>query len=140
VNKSQTFVHQNIMNLIMFASDLERAADSIDINLMQLAIKKSALKLEFSEDGWNEIQYFHGEVLKLAQISIASFQLKELCPQAIDLKRELTKVEMQLRENHIGRLNRGMRESINTSSIHLDLLSEYKRIASLLCNHAYNQK
>jgi phosphate:Na+ symporter len=52
----------------------------------------------------------------------------------------LAKLEISLRENHIGRLNRGLRDSINTSSIHLDLLSEYRRIASLLCNHAYQSQ
>ena len=60
-----------------------------------------------------------------------------MCEHAIQLKRELAKLEISLRENHISRLNRGLRESINTSSIHLDLLSEYRRIASLICNHAY---
>jgi phosphate:Na+ symporter len=54
------------------------------------------------------------------------------------LKRELGREEIHLRESHIGRLNKGLRESINTSSIHLDLLSEYKRIAGLLCSHAYS--
>ena len=47
-NQSTSSVHQNIMNMIMFISDLERAADSIDINIRTLAIKKHALKLEFS--------------------------------------------------------------------------------------------
>jgi Na+/phosphate symporter len=30
-----------------------------------------------------------------------------------------------------------VRDSINTSSIHLDVLSEYRRIVSLLVAHAY---
>lgn len=138
-NKSTTAVHQNIMNMIMFLSDVERAADSIDINIVTLAIKKNALKLEFSEEGWNEIKGMHAQVVKVASMAINAFHNREMCEEAIRLKRELAKIEIQLRENHIGRLNRGMRESINTSSIHLDLLSEYKRIASLLCTHAYNQ-
>ena len=137
-NKSSTAVHQNIMNMIMFISDLERAADAIDINIVTLAIKKQALKLEFSEEGWNEIKQMHDQVYKVANMAINSYQTKELCDQAIALKRDLAKLEISLRENHIGRLNKGMRDSINTSSIHLDLLSEYRRIASLLCNHAYS--
>lgn len=138
-NKSATGVHQNVMNMIMFLSDLERAADAIDINIIALAIKKNALKLEFSEEGWAEIRELHGEVVHVALTAINSYQEKELCPEAIAMKRDLARLEIQLRENHIGRLNRGLTNSINTSSIHLDLLSEYRRIASLLCNHAYNQ-
>lgn len=136
-NKSSTAVHQNIMSMIMFLSDLERAADAIDINLITLAIKKQALKLEFSEDGWREIKEMHSQVMKVSMTAISAYNSREMCSAAIDLKRDLAKLEIQMRENHIGRLNRGLRESINTSSIHLDLLSEYKRIGSLLCGHAY---
>lgn len=138
-NQSTSSVHQNIMNMIMFISDLERAADSIDINIRALAIKKHALKLEFSEEGWTEIKAMHSQVVKVASMGINAYDNSEMCALAIQLKRELTKIEISYRENHISRLNRGLRESINTSSIHLDLLSEYRRIASLLCNHAYSK-
>lgn len=136
-NNGSNIVHQNIMNMIMFISDLERAADSIDINIRALAIKKHALKLIFSEEGWGEIKAMHSQVVKVASMGINAYDNQEMCELAIKLKRDLTKLEISFRENHISRLNRGLRESINTSSIHLDLLSEYKRIASLLCNHAY---
>lgn len=139
-NKSNNVVHQNIMDMIMFLSDLERAADAIDLNIAQLAMKKNTLKLEFSKDGWQEICKMHSEVMKVASMAINAYQNRELCDEAIRLKRELAKIEISLRENHISRLNRGLVSSINTSSIHLDLLSEYRRFASLLCNHAYNQK
>ncbi|MGZ3775345.1 MAG: Na/Pi cotransporter family protein [Pseudobdellovibrionaceae bacterium] len=139
-NKSNTVVHQNVMNMIMFLSDLERAADAIDINILALAIKKNALKLEFSGEGWTEIRKMHEQVVKVAAMAINSYQNKDLAEEAIQLKRDLAKLEISLRENHISRLNRGLHTSINTSSIHLDLLSEYRRIASLLCNHAYNQR
>lgn len=139
-NRSSAVVHQNIMGMIMFLSDLERSADAIDINLITLAIKKQALKLEFSAEGWQEIRAMHSQVLKVAMTAISSFNNRDLCDETIQLKRELAKMEIQMRENHIGRLNRGLRESINTSSIHLDMLSELKRIASLLCSHAYSQR
>lgn len=139
-NKSTTVVHQNIMNMIMFLSDLERAADAIDINILALAIKKNALKLEFSDEGWTEIRQMHEHVVKVAAMAINAQQNPELCDGAIQLKRDLAKTEISLRENHISRLNRGINTSINTSSIHLDLLSEYRRIASLLCNHAYSHR
>ena len=136
-NKGNTVVHQNIMKMIMFISDLERAADSIDINIRTLAIKKHALKLEFSPQGLSEIQQMHAQVVKVASMGINAYDTPHMCEIAIQLKRDLAKLEITYRENHITRLNQGLRESINTSSIHLDLLSEYRRIASLLCNHAY---
>jgi phosphate:Na+ symporter len=139
-NKSNTVVHQNVMNMIMFLSDLERAADAIDINIMALGIKKNALHLHFSDEGWNEIKQIHSEVVKVSSMAVNAFLQKEICDQVIQLKRDLTKLEINLREHHIQRLNMGIASSINTSSIHLDLLSEFRRIASLLCNHCYNLK
>lgn len=136
-NNSSTEVSQRIMDMIMFLSDLERSADSIDINLITLASKKSALKLEFSQDGWDELKNMHEQIMKVAAMAINAFHTKELCDEVIRLKRDLAKTELNLREKHIGRLNRGIRDSINTSSIHLDVLSEYRRIASLLVSHAY---
>lgn len=136
-NSNSAVVNQNVMNMIMFISDLERAADSIDINIRTLAIKKHALKLYFSNEGWNEIKQMHAQVVKVASMGINAYDNPAMCESAIQLKRELAKIELAFRENHISRLNRGMQDSINTSSIHLDLLSEYRRIASLLCNHAY---
>ncbi|MFP5518985.1 MAG: Na/Pi cotransporter family protein [Bdellovibrionia bacterium] len=137
-NKSNTVVHQNVMNMIMFLSDLERAADAIDINIVALGIKKNALHLHFSDEGWSEIRQMHSEVIKVSNMAINSFTQRELCDQAIQLKRDLTKLEISLREHHIQRLNKGMHSSITTSSIHLDLLSEFRRIGSLLCNHCYS--
>ncbi|MES3038067.1 MAG: Na/Pi cotransporter family protein, partial [Bdellovibrionota bacterium] len=139
-NKSSAAVHQNIMNMIMFLSDLERAADSIDINILALAIKKNALRLEFSQEGWDDIKQMFDCVLKVADLGINAYQMGELRDQAIVLKRELARTEVALREKHIGRLNKGFQHSINTSSIHLDLLSEYRRVASLICNHAYQAR
>lgn len=136
-NNSSTDVNQRIMDMIMFLSDLERAADSIDINLITLSSKKSALKLEFSQDGWDELKSMHEQIMKVSAMAINAFHTRELCEEAIKLKRDLAKVEIVFREKHIGRLNRGVRDSINTSSIHLDVLSEYRRIASLLVSHAY---
>jgi phosphate:Na+ symporter len=128
------------MFMIMFLSDLERAADSIDLNVLQLAIKKDALKLNFSKEGHDELVHMHQMVIKVASMAINAFTNREMCADVIQLKRELARTEILLREHHIERLNKGMRETINTSSIHLDLMSEYKRIGSLLSSHCYNEE
>jgi phosphate:Na+ symporter len=56
----------------------------------------------------------------------------------IYLKRDARKMEQKMREAHISRLVKGSQESINTSSIHLDLLGEYRRIVGLMSNHVYS--
>ena len=42
-----------------------------------------------------------------------------------------------MRQTHIRRLHEGLRETIDTSSIHLDLLANLKRANSLVAGIAY---
>ncbi len=129
-----------IVRLITYISDLEHAGDVIDNGLLVLAKKKQALKLEFSGEGWSEIKEMHARVVEAATMSLSCFHLqdRELAIRVIEKKRELRKFELHLKESHIDRLNRGFAESINTSSIHLDLLSDFRRIVGLLTNYAYS--
>ncbi len=133
-------VNKSVMEMIMFASDLESAADIIDHTVLDLSRKKNYLKLEFSEEGWREIKKMHTEMLNVCALGVNCFIRHELAENVINSKRALRKLENNLRQSHIERLNQGMRESINTSSIHLDLLSEYRRVSSLISNHAYKYK
>lgn len=136
-NRNPSGVEKHIMSLITFLSDIERAADAIDINLVQLAIKKHNLKLSFSEEGAADIRRMYEQCLMTASLAINAYTEKDLCQDSIDQKRRLALLEIELRELHIERLHRGSQETINTSSIHLDTLSEYRRIGSLLSTHAY---
>ncbi len=133
-------IGRQTITLINYVSDLEGAGDVIDNGIMELARKKHALKIEFSEEGWNEIRTMHNAVMEIASLSLTSFQLrdKELANRVITKKRESRVLERQLKESHIERLKKGLKESINTSSIHMDLLSDLRRITGLLANHAYS--
>lgn len=127
------------LSLITYISDLESAGDVIDNSIMELARKKHALKLQFSETGWNELNEMHAVVMEIATLSLTCFHLqdRDLANRVIIKKRELRKLEKQFKESHIERLKIGLQESINTSSIHMDLLSDFRRITGLLVNHAY---
>ncbi len=131
----------DIVELIDFTTDLESAADVVDRGIRRLARKIHNIKQEFSAEGWKEIEDLHGGVVQLIKLSLAAYELKEtgLSEKVIAQKRDLRKMEKKLRESHINRLNKGMRESMNTSEIHLDVLAEYRRISGLLTNHAYHQ-
>lgn len=137
-NNNPAGVEKHILALIAFLSDLERAADAIDINLVQLAVKKNNLKLNFSSQGVFDIRQMYEQTEKTAVLAINAYSDKSLCKEAIFQKRQLTKLEIELREFHIGRLYKGLSESIKTSSIHIDVISEYRRIGSLLSSHAYS--
>lgn len=133
-------VTRAVFDLISYADDLESAADVIDHGIVDLARKKQALKLEFSQVGWKEIQEIHSLVIQASTLSLSVFQMRDanLAKELIDLKRKIRRVEKRLRESHIDRLNQGLRESINTSSIHLEILGDFRRVVGLMTNHAYN--
>ena len=62
---------------------------------------------------------------------------KDLAAKVIFHKRNIRRLEQKMRESHISRLVKGTPESILTSSIHLDVLGEYRRIVGLMSNHVY---
>lgn len=132
-------LHRQMVRLFSFASDLESAADVIDNSMLELARKKHSLKVEFSDQGWQELENLHKAVMEVAALSVSCFQMqsKDLAAKVVFKKRVIRKMEKQMREAHIERLVAGRKESINTSSIHLDVLSDYRRVVGLLANHVY---
>lgn len=132
-------LNKEMVRLFGFASDLESAADVIDNSILELARKKHTLKIDFSEAGWKDIICMQEAVMEVAALSVSCFQTqsKELAAKVVFKKRVIRKMEKTMRESHINRLVQGKTESINTSSIHLDVLSDYRRVVSLLANHVY---
>lgn len=130
---------RNMMRIIDFSADLESAADVVDNSILDLARKKHTLKLEFTSEGWKEIQEIHKDVVQAVEMSISCFQVedKELAAKVIFHKREIRQMERRFREANIERLVKGRNTSVNTSSIHLDALTEFRRIVGIVSNHAY---
>ena len=133
--------HQmQMMRIMNYATDLEAAADVVDNQLLELATKKHHLKVEFSAEGWAELEEMHRAVTQIATLSMSCFQRQDmdLAAKVIFHKRNVRKLEKRMRESHISRLVKGRPESINTSSIHFDVLGEYRRLVGLLSNHVYS--
>ena len=125
--------------LIAFTSNMENIGDIIDKNLMELAKKKITFGISFSEDGLREIVEFHQKVLENFDISVSAFvsRNKDLAKKILRHKARLGEVERDFRQAHINRLHEGLQESVDTSAIHLDVLSNLKRINSHITNIAY---
>lgn len=127
------------MEILSFAINLEHIGDIIDKNLMELASKKIKRQLQFSAEGAVELQEFHRIVrdnLKLAMTIFLSGDVKS-ARQLLDEKSRIRELEFSASENHITRLKEGRIESIETSSLHLDILRDLKRIHSHICATAY---
>ena len=125
--------------LIFVIANLEEIGDVIEKNLMELAAKKIAGHHVFSQQGWSEIQQLHAKVLENLELAMSALASNDatIAEKIIRHKSVVNVLERQLRQTHIRRLHEGLRESIDTSSIHLDLLANLKRANSLVAGIAY---
>ena len=139
IDQAPEGLRHQMLNLMYWVTDLEAAADVVDNQLLELAQKKHHLKVDFSDDGWKDLEEISNAVVQIAHMAIACYQTqdKDLAAKVIFHKRNIRKLEAKMRENHVTRLVKGTPESIRTSSIHLDVLGEYRRIVGLLSNHVY---
>jgi phosphate:Na+ symporter len=127
------------MEIIAFTTNLEHVGDIIDKNLVELAEKKIKHRLRFSDEGFVDIQVLHEEVLATLKLALATFMSGD---PAVARKLLAEKVRFRERERlaadkHIERLKSNRPESIETSSLHLDILRDLKRINSHLVSVAY---
>jgi len=125
--------------LLAFANDLESIGDIIDRNLIDLAQKKISLNVEFSKEGWVELEGYFQQVLVNFEIAISAFasQDKILAAQLLRHKHHINESERDLRNRHFHRLHAGLTESFETSAVHLDVLTNLKWINSHLTAVAY---
>jgi len=123
---------QKEIGLISFIGNLENIGDIIDKNLMELARKKLYQGRRFSEAGEAELIEFHAFVSKNLERAITGFATgdRSLAQDVLDQRPSIRHRERELRESHLMRLRQGLAESLETSEIHLDVLTNLKRISS----------
>lgn len=131
---------KQMLKLMYFVTDLEAAADVVENQLLELAQKKHHMKVDFSKEGWADLEELAAAVLRISQMAIACFQTqdKDLAAKVVFHKRNIRRLEQKMREGHMTRLVKGTPESVVTSSIHLDVLGEFRRIVGLMSNNVYS--
>lgn len=127
------------IEIITFTTNLEHVGDIIDKNLMELAAKKIKGKLSFSDQGLSELADVHAMLMETVRLSLSVFISPDAQQARLLLARkdQFRKMELEGTEWHLERLRSGMVESIETSSLHLDMLRDFKRINSHLTSVAY---
>lgn len=126
------------MELISLANDVENVGDLVNRNILALARKKVSHGLAFSREGWAEIRDFHAKVCENVDLALVAFSTadEEIARKVLRHREKLVEIEAELKEKHIVRLNHGLRESIETSSMHLDLLALLRRVNGYVGNLA----
>ena len=127
------------MEIVSFTINLEHVGDIIDKNLCQLAAKKIKRGYQFSPEGAAELSAFHKRVCENLQAAFGVFMTGdvETARRLLREKAELRKAELEAADRHFDRLREGRPESLETTSLHLDVLSDLKRIHSHICSVAY---
>jgi phosphate:Na+ symporter len=127
------------MQILTFSTNLEHIGDIIDKNLMEMASKKIRNQDNFSRQGFAEIADLHARVMEnmaLAQNVFMTGDVK-MARKLFEEKSVLREQEMLAAEKHFKRLSEGVAETIATSSLHLDILRDLRRINSYISLIAY---
>lgn len=126
-------------DLLTFTTNLEHIGDVIDKNLLELAAKRQKRKVVFSDDGWGELVALHARIVEQMRLAVAVFVTGdlEMARRLVQEKEAIRDQERAAAEAHMDRLRRGRPETIETSTLHLDVLRDLKRINSHLSAVAY---
>ncbi|MBI4735689.1 MAG: Na/Pi cotransporter family protein, partial [candidate division NC10 bacterium] len=95
--------------LLGFAGELENVGDTIH-NLVELAEKKIKLGVDFSKNGWQDLDELYRKILVNYEIAVAAFtgRDRELAEQLLRHKQFINRWERELRNRHFERLHDGL--------------------------------
>ncbi len=125
--------------IISYAINLEHMGDIIENGLTEIAVKKIRKRLMLSPEGLVEIGDVYDRTssnLKLAQAIFLGRDV-DLARQLMESKIEIRRLEARSAALHLARVRAGRTETIETSTIHLDLLRDLKRVNAHLTSVAH---
>ena len=127
------------VEILTFTTNLEHVGDIVDKNLMELAAKKIKNRYAFSPEGLAELKEFHARVLENLRLALNVFTTRDLAlaRRLVAEKTAMREAEARAADSHFARLREGRPESIETSSIHMDVIRDFKRINGHLTSVAY---
>lgn len=121
---------QRVIALFYIIDELEHIADIVSKNLVSYTRKKINENLAFSDAELEEVAAFHQEVaenLRLAPAVVATWDRK-LAEKLVARREWGVERKKELHNRHLQRLAQGRKETIDTSTIHLDLIADLERL------------
>ncbi|WP_434117523.1 Na/Pi cotransporter family protein [Sinorhizobium meliloti] len=131
--------HRRARHIVDYAINLEHIGDIIEKGLHPEIAKKISRGLRFSEDGQGELVRLFAITLDNMRLAQAVFATgdAELARRLVEVKEEVRRLEKQSAECHLQRLREGRLDSMQTSSLHLDMLRDLKRINAHVASVAH---
>ena len=126
-------------DIISFTINMEQIGDIIERVLIDIEDKKINLGREFSEAGMAEICDLHSRLVDNLRLGMSVFLHGNVrdAQKLLEEKSRFRDLEREYAGTHLSRLSDKTLQSIETSSLHLDLISDLKRINSHICSIAY---
>ncbi|MEO8835821.1 MAG: PhoU domain-containing protein, partial [Caldimonas sp.] len=126
-------------DIISFTINMEQIGDIIERVLQDVEDKKVRKNRSFSDAGMAEIVHLHERLLSNLRLAMSVFLDGHVrdAKRLLEEKAHFRDLEHEYAANHIARLRENTAQSIETSSLHLDLISDLKRINSHICGVAY---
>lgn len=126
-------------DIISFTINMEQIGDIIERVLIDIEDKKIKPGRNFSEAGMAEICELHQRLLDNLRLGMSVFLNGNVrdAKKLLEEKARFRDLERAYATTHLGRLSDRTMQSMETSSLHIDLISDLKRINSHICSIAY---
>lgn len=126
-------------DIVSFTINMEQIGDIIERVLQDVEDKKIRKNRSFSDAGMAEITALHERLMANLRLAMSVFLDGHVrdAKKLLEEKARFRDMEHEYAAAHITRLRDNTAQSIETSSLHLDLISDLKRINSHICSIAY---
>ena len=126
-------------DIVSFTINMEQIGDIIERVLLDVEDKKIRKGRSFSDAGMAEISHLHERLLANLRLAMSVFLDGHVrdARRLLEEKALFRDLERGYAASHLARLQDNTAQSIATSALHLDLISDLKRINGHLCSIAY---
>ncbi len=127
-----------IVEILMFTTNLEHMADIAE-NLLGALEKRSKMDVGFSKEGLADLLTLNKRLTGNLTLAINVFMSGDvaIARQLIKDKSRVNKMQNEFVHAHMERLKEGRMDSLGTSSLHMDILRDQRRIHSHITAVAY---
>ncbi|KML54771.1 membrane protein [Burkholderia cepacia] len=132
--------NQRWTDIFALTINLEHAGDIIERIANDVKERKIAQRLAFSEEGAAELNDLYTRLQSNLQLGLSVFFNNDLrCAEQLLMEKECFRdLERKYANAHVDRLVNQTLRSIETSALHLDMLSDMRRLNSLFCSTSYS--
>ena len=126
-------------DIISFTINMEQVGDIIERVIIDIEDKKIKPQRNFSEAGMAEIVELHERLVANLRLGMSVFLNGNVrdAQKLLEEKARFRDLERAYASTHLSRLMDRTATSMETSSLHIDLISDLKRINSHICSIAY---